>query len=111
MRKRRSSAKARQAGGYEVPILVEPGGRAARARAGRDALKEYWLHGEGAAKWVDSPHPWTTLYGHLRKYLPDERAKRTAAEWFHAHFGYWPGADRNRVAHGRPPRGDKVGPG
>ena len=77
------------------------------ARADRNQLKKYWLHGEGAARWTR----WTELYHHLLKYLPAERAKRTAAEWFHERYGFWPGADKNRVMHGKPPRGDVVGPG
>lgn len=74
---------------------------------GGEQLKHYWLHGEGAGKWST----WTELYHHLVKYLPPERAKRTAAEWFHERYGIWPGADLNRVKHGKPPRGHKVGPG
>lgn len=70
-------------------------------------LKHWWLHGEGAGKW----NTWTELYGHLKDHMADERAKRVAAEWFHERYGYWPGADKNRVAHGKPPRGEKVGPG
>lgn len=70
-------------------------------------LKKYWLHGAGAGRWAR----WTELYNHLRKHLSDERAKRVAAEWFHERYGYWPGADKNRVAHGKPPRGERIGPG
>ncbi len=70
-------------------------------------LKEYWLRGEGLARWTR----WTQLYNHLRKHLGDERAKRTAAEWFHERYGYWPGADKNRVVNGKPPRGNRIGPG
>jgi hypothetical protein len=43
--------------------------------------------------------------------MVDELAKRTAAEWFHIRYGYWPGSDVNKVAHGKPPRGKVVGPG
>lgn len=87
--------------------------RAERAAGGDGTakLKKYWLAGPGLKKWAGSPHPWTALYGHLSKYMPADKAKRTAAEWFHQHFGFWPGADLNRVTHGRPPRGKKVGPG
>jgi phage portal protein BeeE len=80
-------------------------------RADRNELKRYWLHGEGLAKWAPSPHPWTSLYGHLKDHMPDGMAKRVAAEWFHEHFGFWPGSDLNRVTHGKPPKGNKVGPG
>lgn len=85
---------------------------AGRARVDPDIgraneLKEYWLRGKGAARWTR----WTQLYNHLRKHLGDERAKRVAAEWFHERYGFWPGADKNRVAHGKPPRGERIGPG
>lgn len=74
-------------------------------------LKAYWLTGAGAAKWQASPHPWTALHRHLAKHMNPELAKRTASEWFHEHFGFWPGSDLNRVTHGRPPRGKRIGPG
>lgn len=115
MAKGDKSARGRMDGGYQPPILVEPHGRAedpeddpqAHRAADHNQLKDYWLHGEGAAKWSR----WTDLYDHLRKYLGDERAKRTAAQWFHERYGFWPGADKNRVMHGKSPRGDRVGPG
>ncbi len=78
---------------------------------GAARLHAYWTKGEGLAKWASSPHPWTSLYHHLAKFMPPDKAKRTAAEWFHDVFHFWPGADLNRVTHGKPPRGDKVGPG
>jgi hypothetical protein len=74
---------------------------------GGEQLKHYWVYGEGAAKWST----WTELRDHLLKYLNPEMAKRTAAEWFHLRYGFWPGADVNRVKHGKPPRGHLVGPG
>lgn len=77
------------------------------ARAAGNQLKQYWLHGKGAGRWST----WTELYHHLLKYLPAGRAKRTAAEWFHERYGFWPGADKNRVKHGKPPRGKVIGPG
>jgi phage portal protein BeeE len=83
----------------------------AKGAKGAEELHKYWVAGPGLAKWRASPQPWTTLYHHLLKYLPAEEAKRTAAEWFHQVFGFWPGADLNRVTHGKPPRGHKVGPG
>lgn len=70
-------------------------------------LRRYWTVGAGRAKWST----WRELRDHLMKYLPPEEAKRTAAQWFHDVHGYWPGADLNRVAHGKPPRGKVVGPG
>lgn len=77
----------------------------------REQLHHYWTRGEGLAKWVESPTPWTTLHEHLAKYMPDDEAKRAAADWMHEVLGYWPGSDENRVTHGHPPRGHKVGPG
>ena len=71
-------------------------------------LKRYWLTGPGRAKWSS----WTELYHHLRKYIhPDDFAKRTAAQWYHEGTGLWAGSDMNRVVHGKPPRGNRIGPG
>jgi HK97 family phage portal protein len=55
-------------------------------------LHEYWTVGKGRARWST----WTELYHHLLKYLPPERAKRTASEWFHEVKGFWPGDKRNK---------------
>jgi phage portal protein BeeE len=82
----------------------EPDPEAERAR---NELKHYWLHGEGAGRW----NTWTELRDHLLEHVGPGRAERIAAEWFHERHGYWPGADKNRVAHGKPPRGNVVGPG
>lgn len=78
---------------------------------GHDELHHYWTRGKGLAKWAKSAKPWTTLKRHLEKYVGPERAKRMAAQWFHEVFGFWPGSDLNRVTHGKPPRGKRVGPG
>jgi 2'-5' RNA ligase len=76
-------------------------------------LHDYWTKNpKGLAKWAEKSKPWTALYHHLLKYIKDEReAKATAAKWFHDVFHFWPGADLNRVTHGKPPRGKLVGPG
>lgn len=75
-------------------------------------LHRYWTKGKGVALWATSPKPWTTLHRHLKRYIKDpEKAKRTAAKWFHETLGYWPGSDLNRVLHGSPPRGKRIGPG
>lgn len=74
-----------------------PDGAAASRAAGHDVtpghdqLHHYWTRGEGLAKWVGSPTPWTTLYHHLVKFVNPEMAKRMAAQWFHEVKGYWPG--------------------
>jgi hypothetical protein len=56
-------------------------------------LHEYWVRGKGLAKWKT----WTELYRHLLKYIKDpEEAKRTAAQWFHDRYGFWPGDKKNK---------------
>jgi len=78
---------------------------------GHDELHHYWTVGEGRAKWVDSPKPWTTLVALLTKHVGPEKAKVFASRWFIEVKGYAAGSDKNRVAHGHPPRGHRVGPG
>lgn len=74
---------------------------------GHEELHHYWTRGKGLPKW----HDFTSLYNHLVKYVGPVRAKRMAAQWFHERFGFWPGDDKNRVMHGKAPRGHRVGPG
>jgi hypothetical protein len=76
-------------------------------------LKQWWLHGEGAALWVDSPRPWTTLVAQLveKAHMTQAKAKVVASRWFIEEFGFAAGSDLNRVTHGHAPRGKKVGPG
>lgn len=64
-------------------------------------LEHYWKHGEGAAKWIGHPHPWTALYHHLRKHMVDEMAKRTASQWFKDVTGMWPGERKGKNPVGR----------
>lgn len=71
-----------------------------------EELKHYWVYGEGRAKWST----YTELHEHLLKHAVPH-ADAVAASWFHLRYGYWPGSDKNRVAHGKPPRGERVGPG
>lgn len=80
-------------------------------RESDEDLHHYWTRGEGLRKWLGRPHEWTTLKNHLAKYVGEERAKRMAAEWVHEITGNWPGSDAHRVRHGKPPRGDRIGPG
>jgi hypothetical protein len=83
-------------------------GEQSASRASDDlALKRYWMTGEGAGRWAT----WTELYDHLKKHMTDGKARQIAAAWFHERYGRWPGSDANRVAHGKPPRGERVGPG
>lgn len=88
--------------GSANPGTAVPISEAVRRRGNARQLKDYWTTGEGLAKWADTPHPWTSLKDHLAKYLPEDEAKRTAAEWFHDVKGYWPGDQRgkNPVGHG-----------
>jgi hypothetical protein len=76
-------------------------------RALGNQFKQYWLYGKGRAKW----NTWTELYRRLIKHVGRLRAKRIASQWFHSRFGFWPGDDKNRVRQGKPPRGDRIGPG
>lgn len=85
---------------------------------GHDELHHYWVEGKGRHLWVDSPTPWRTLFAlvtkaveeHDRK-VPPEVIKTWVSRWFIEAKGYAAGSDKNRVAHGHPPRGHKVGPG
>lgn len=86
--------------GQPVAATFHPGVSAAQDR---EQLKRYWTKDpEGLAKWRDKPHPWTALYRHLKKHMPDEMAKRVASEWYHDVFHRWPGSRKGR---------DKNGPG
>ena len=78
---------------------------------GHDELHHYWTVGPGLAKWAESPKPWTTLVAHLPKYVGPEKAKVYASRWFIEVFHFAAGSDLNRVTHGKPPRGHRVGPG
>jgi len=79
----------------ELAAALDPGAGGEEARS-RNNLKNYWLHGEGAGQWST----WTELYGHLKKHMADELAKRVAAQWFHDRYGIWPGHQK-----GANPRG------
>lgn len=73
---------------------------------GGEELKHYWVYGEGATKWST----YTELHEHLLEHKVPH-ADAVAASWFHLRYGIWPGSDENRVRHGHPPRGHRVGPG
>jgi hypothetical protein len=67
------------------------------------------VYGQGRERW----HTWTELHDQLAA-IPEvgpEKAKVFASAWFHERFGYWSGSDINRVKHGKPPRGKRIGPG
>lgn len=71
------------------------------AQRGNDTLKNYWIHGKGLARWRGAPHPWTALYEHLRRHVPDEQAKQFASSWFHEVFGIWPGERKGENPTGK----------
>lgn len=86
-----SKQQGRSAGGDDLDdALAALLGELRKGKQGEN-LHEYWTTGPGRARW----NTWTELYHHLLKYLPSERAKRTAAEWFHEVKGFWPGDKRN----------------
>jgi len=76
---------------------------------GHDQLHHWWVYGAGRERW----HDWTSLYDQLAKIpaIGPIKAKAYASKWFHDRFGYWSGSDVNRVKHGKPPRGNRIGPG
>lgn len=79
---------------------------------GGERLHYWWTKGPGLKRWVGSPHPWTTLYTQLLEKVGNVgKAKRMASRWFIEVFGYAAGSDKHRVASGKPPRGDRIGPG
>lgn len=84
-----------------------------REKENGERLKQWWLHGEGTKYWVDTPTPWTHLYRALiqHAHMTPPVAKRIASRWFIEEFGFAAGSDLNRVTHGHPPRGHKIGPG
>lgn len=86
-----------------VPVSLDASKSARAAATGNEGnaerLHRYWTLGPGLAKWRADPHPWTALYHHLRKYLPDNEAKRTTTVWFHEVTGHYP--NEGHKGHGR----------
>jgi hypothetical protein len=77
---------------------------------GRERLHHWWVFGPGRARW----NTFTELLANLAAEVHDkplETLKTWAAAWFHERYGFWPGDDRNRVRQGKPPRGERIGPG
>jgi hypothetical protein len=78
----------------------------------REQLHAYWTRGEGLAKWADTPRPWTALRAELAQFIHDpNELDRTTSQWFMDVMGFSAGSDLNRVTHGQPPRGHRIGPG
>ncbi|WP_328856904.1 2'-5' RNA ligase family protein [Williamsia herbipolensis] len=91
-------------------LLERRATRAADTPGGRmpPELHRYWTKGEGAAKWVATPHPFTALVTALEA-TPDiaadmspEQIKGLAANLYHDVFGKWPGPDRGDKADAVP---------
>lgn len=68
-----------------------------------EQLRLYWTKGEGAAKWVASPHPWTTLHALLLAIpLKEPLATRLTETYFVEVFGFHSGSRKGK---------NPVGPG
>lgn len=85
---------------------------------GHDELHHYWTAGPGRALWEASLTPWRTLYALVTaavrkngRAVSPEQIKRWVSRWFIEVKHYAAGSDLNRVEHGKPPRGHRVGPG
>jgi len=74
---------------------------------GHDELHHWWVYGEGRARWTT----WTELVAQLTEHVGPLKARTFASRWFFERYGYYSGSDLNRVRHGKPPRGDRIGPG
>ena len=81
--------------------------RATDITPSHDQLHHYWTVGKGRPLW----NTWRELVAHLVKHVGLLKAKVFASRWFIETHGYAAGSDKNRVAHGKPPRGHRVGPG
>lgn len=83
--------RVRIAFGHDITDIQLDEAAVVTAAGKKNNIKDYWTKDpRGLAKWVDMPHPWTELYGHLKKHMPDEMAKRVASEWYHEVKGHWP---------------------
>jgi hypothetical protein len=58
---------------------------------GEARLKEYWAHGPGRQKWIDSPHPYATLHALLSKYVSGRMLDGLTANIFRLATGHYPG--------------------
>lgn len=65
---------------------------ASRLEVGRgSALWRYWTAGEGLARWVGNPHPWTALRAALVKEgVPGRMVDGLTTNIFHAVTGTYP---------------------
>lgn len=63
-------------------------------------FNKFWL-GEGLSRWAESPTPYRTLRSLLLQHMSIEKASGLAAEYFHEHFGFWPGSAEHRRMGGK----------
>lgn len=70
-------------------MAVTPAGK-----RGAQRLKDYWAHGKGLAKWINSPTPFRTLRAELAKYVPPGELDGETANIYHMATGKWPGKQR-----------------
>jgi 2'-5' RNA ligase len=77
--------------------LADQGFSEADVHPGDGRLKRFWL-GKGLDKWATSPHPWTALYRHLRKYITNPvLLKKTVSRWYIDHFHHAPNQRRSEA--------------
>lgn len=84
---------------------------------GGEGLKHWWTETpEGLAEWVDSEHPYTTLYEKLLEHMDGNEvlAHKTAGAWYFKVFGHGPtaaGHDRRGFRPDLHPHYSKDAPG
>lgn len=79
--------------------LLAAGGQAAHP-GDTQKLKDYWAHGEGAAKiaWA-APCAFCRCLTQLGKYVRPDELKGLCANLEHEATGHWPNAEHSRVHH------------
>lgn len=72
-----------------------------------ETLREYWTEDpEGLAKWVNNPHPWTTLHAHLIKYMKEPLASKVTSSYYYEVFGTSP-SGKNKKRYAEPTDGQE----
>lgn len=88
--------------------------------ASTERLREYWAHGEGAAKiQPEAPGAFTRCLVEVQKAVTDDGGKPLSdrmlrgfcARVIHEATGLHPGSDAYNVSHGHGYRGKRIGPG
>lgn len=72
-------------------------------KEGAERLHHWLTKGEGRDRWMGKAHPWTALYHFLLRKMKGnvDKAKRTAAQWFHDATGMWPGERKGKNPVGK----------